>query len=100
MALPATPSPGAREALSRSRPGTQAPSPAFACNSIRTRRVTDTSSANTDPAWPKPARDLPHPLFLAEAGAQLVQAVLFAMWLRPGGLVATPGLAVQLEAGW
>jgi hypothetical protein len=39
-------------------------------------------------------------LFLAEAGAQLVQAVLFAMWLRPGGLVATPGPATQLEAGW
>jgi hypothetical protein len=22
------------------------------------------------------------------------------MWLRPGGLVTTPGLTVQLEAGW
>jgi hypothetical protein len=22
------------------------------------------------------------------------------MWLRPGGLVAAPGLTVQLEAGW
>ena len=22
------------------------------------------------------------------------------MWLRPGGLVATPGLTAQLEAGW
>jgi len=35
-----------------------------------------------------------------QAGAHLVQAVLCRMWLGPGGLVATPGLTAQLEAGW
>ena len=39
-------------------------------------------------------------LLLAEAGARLVQAVSARMWLRPGGLVATPGLTAQLGAGW
>jgi hypothetical protein len=39
-------------------------------------------------------------LLPAAAGAQLVQAVLSRLWLRPGGLVAAPGLAAQLEAGW
>jgi hypothetical protein len=32
--------------------------------------------------------------------ASAVEISRARMWLRPGGLVATPGLTAQLEAGW
>jgi hypothetical protein len=37
-----------------------------------------------------------------QRAAAIVAAVVTRarMWLRPGGLVATPGLTAQLEAGW